>query len=462
MSTILKNRKLLIQWSITIILPLLVLLIPVNETITTTLKLFMCITAFIIFVVAFDFFNTAWPAILLPTLYCVLNIAPANIAFGPWTGTTVWMILGAFVLTTALEECGLLRRIALACVRVCGGSFTGTMFGLILAGYVLAWLTFCNHYVVMAMLSYAVCVAMGTGRSKESALLLFAGQIGAGTVQIFTFEAAYNSMMQGSLATISDTLTVPWYVLPVYNLPGLFITLIFFFILTKVFKTKEMKLEGAKDYFDEEYKKLGRVSSRERKAAILLALLMVYLVTTPLHNLPLAYGFMLIPYLMFIPGVKVADSNVITKVNWSVIFFIAACLSIGQVAMYLNLGQIMSDILTPMLDNMGTVPSLLLIYLTGTLANLILTPAAMVTTLTAPLTQIAMDLGISHWPYLMTMIYSTDSVFLPHEIGFLLIFYGFGLMSMKDFVTLNLFKMAVFIILFVILQIPYWYLIGLL
>ena len=98
----------------------------------------MCITAFIIFVVAFDFFNTAWPAILLPTLYCVLNIAPANIAFGPWTGTTVWMILGAFVLTTALEECGLLRRIALACVRVCGGSFTGTMFGLILAGYVLA------------------------------------------------------------------------------------------------------------------------------------------------------------------------------------------------------------------------------------------------------------------------------------------------------------------------------------
>lgn len=79
--------------------------------------------------------------------------------------------------------------------------------------------------------------------------------------------------------------------------------------------------------------------------------------------------------------------------------------------MYLNLGQIMSDILTPMLDNMGTVPSLLLIYLTGTLANLILTPAAMVTTLTAPLTQIAMDLGISHWPYLMTMIYSTDSVF---------------------------------------------------
>jgi len=462
MDTIFKNRKTLVQWSITILIPLLVLLIPTNEIITTNLKLFLCVTAFMIFIIAFDFFNTAWPAILLPTLYCVLNIAPVNVAFGPWTGTTVWMILGAFVLTTALEECGLLRRIALACVRACGGSFTGTMFGLILAGYVLAWLTFCNHYVIMAMLSYAICVAMGTGRSKESALLLFSGQIGAGTVQIFTFEAAYNSMMQGSLATISDTLTVPWYVLPIYNLPCLFITLIFFFILTKVFKTKNIKLEGAKAYFDEEYRKLGKISSEERKAAVILAVLMVYLVTTPFHKLPLAYGFMLMPYLMFIPGIRVADSNVIAKVNWSVIFFIAACLSIGQVAMHLNLGQIMSDVLTPMLSTMGTVPSLLLIYVTGTLANLILTPAAMVTTLTAPLTQIAMDLGISHWPYLMTMIYSTDSVFLPHEIGFLLIFYGFGLMSMKDFVTLNLFKMLVYVILFVVLQIPYWYLIGLL
>lgn len=462
MDTIKKNRKILLQWAITILIPMLVLLMPVNGTITSTLKLFLCVTMFIIFVIAFDFFNTAWPAILLPTLYCVLNIAPTNIAFGPWTGTTVWMILGAFVLTTALEDCGLLRRIALACVRACGGSFTGTMFGLILAGYVLAWVTFCNAYIVMAMLSYAVCVAMGTGRSKESALLLFAGQIGALTTQLFTFEAVYNSMMQAGLATISDTLTAPWYVLPVYNFPALFITLIFFFILTKVYKTKELKLEGAKEYFAEEYQKMGRISRQEKIAAVLLSLMMVYLVTSPLHNLPIAYGFMIIPYFMFLPGIKVADSNVITKVNWSVIFFIAACLSIGQVATYLNLGQILSNILTPLLSDMGTVPGLIVIYLTGTLANLILTPAAMVTTLTAPLAQIALDLGVNYWPYLLTMIYSTDSVFLPHEIGCLLVFYGFGFMSMKDFVTLNLFKMAVFFVLFIVLQIPYWYLIELL
>ena len=52
-------------------------------------------------------FPTAWPAILLPTLYCVLNIAPTNIAFGPWTGTTVWAFapssLISFVLNTFVK-----------------------------------------------------------------------------------------------------------------------------------------------------------------------------------------------------------------------------------------------------------------------------------------------------------------------------------------------------------------------
>ena len=59
MESILKNRKLLLQWSITLLLPLFILLLPITETFTSTLKLYLCVTMFIIFVVAFDFFNTA-------------------------------------------------------------------------------------------------------------------------------------------------------------------------------------------------------------------------------------------------------------------------------------------------------------------------------------------------------------------------------------------------------------------
>lgn len=462
MSVNFKDKKRLIQWAITLLVPLLIFLIPESDHVTWNLKMFLYVTSVIILILAFDFFDTAWPAIMLPTLYVVLNIVPVDVAFSSWTNTTVWMIIGAYVLTGALEECGLLKRIAIWCIRACGGTFTGTMFGLVIAGYALSWVTFCNHYVVMAVLSYAICVAMNTGKSFDSALLLFAGQIGALTVQLCSFEALYNSMMQAGVDTVTDSITVPWYCLPLYNAPALLIILVFTFIVCKVFRTKDRKLEGAKEYFDQQYREMGKVSSREKKAAVLLILLLIYLVTTPLHGAPIPYGFMIVPYLMFLPGIRIADTKVIAKVNWSVVFFIAACLGIGNVAIYLNLGQILSDILTPILEGVGPTGSMLLVYIAGTIANLVLTPAAMVSSLSGPLTQIALDLNMNPFPFLMTLIYSTDSIFLPHEIGATLIFYGFGLMTMKQFVGLNLFKMLFFFIAFALLQIPYWYLIALL
>lgn len=462
MAAMAKKQKLLLQWAITILVPLLCFLIPESEHVTWNLKMFLYVTSVIILILAFDFFNTAWPAIMLPTLYVILNIVPVDVAFSSWTNTTVWMIIGAYVLTGALEDCGLLKRIAIWCIRACGGTFTGTMFGLVIAGYVLSWVTFCNHYVVMAVLSYAICVAMKTGKSFDSALLLFAGQIGALTVQLCSFEALYNSMMQAGVDTVTDSVTVPWYCLPLYNAPALLIIISFMFVVTKVFKTKDRKLEGAKEYFDEQYKAMGKVSAREKKAAVLLIILLVYLVTTPLHGMPIPYGFMIVPYLMFLPGINIADTKVIAQVNWSVVFFISACLGIGNVAIYLNLGQILSDILTPILEGVGPTGSMLLVYIAGTLANLVLTPAAMVSSLSGPLTQIALDLNMSPFPFLMTLIYSTDSIFLPHEIGATLIFYGFGLMTMGQFIKLNLFKMIYFFVLFGLIQIPFWFLIGLL
>lgn len=462
MAAMAKKQKLLLQWAITILVPLLCFLIPESEHVTWNLKMFLYVTSVIILILAFDFFNTAWPAIMLPTLYVILNIVPVDVAFSSWTNTTVWMIIGAYVLTGALEDCGLLKRIAIWCIRACGGTFTGTMFGLVIAGYVLSWVTFCNHYVVMAVLSYAICVAMKTGRSFDSALLLFAGQIGALTVQLCSFEALYNSMMQAGVDTVTDSVMVPWYCLPLYNAPALLIIISFMFVVTKVFKTKDRKLEGAKEYFDQQYKAMGKVSAREKKAAVLLIILLVYLVTTPLHGMPIPYGFMIVPYLMFLPGINIADTKVIAQVNWSVVFFISACLGIGNVAIYLNLGQILSDILTPILEGVGPTGSMLLVYIAGTLANLVLTPAAMVSSLSGPLTQIALDLNMSPFPFLMTLIYSTDSIFLPHEIGATLIFYGFGLMTMGQFIKLNLFKMIYFFVLFGLIQIPFWFLIGLL
>lgn len=42
--------------------------------------------------------------------------------------------------------------------------------------------------------------------------------------------------------------------------------MLFLFVLTKVFKTKDKKLEGAKEYFDKQYQEMGKVTKQEKKA----------------------------------------------------------------------------------------------------------------------------------------------------------------------------------------------------
>ena len=81
----------------------------------------------------------------------------------------------------------------------------------------------------------------------------------------------------------------------------------------------------------------------------------------------------------------------------------------------------------------------------------------MMAVLPAPFAQLSLNLGLNPLPSLLTIIYSTDFVFLPHEVPAYLIMFGFGLMTMKDFIKLHLMKMAWFALLFGLVQIPYWY-----
>ena len=106
------NRKTIIGWGVTILLPLIIGVIPVQGMFTENLRKFFMITEFVILIIAFELIPKLAASILLPTLYLITGLAPVEVAFGSWTNTTVWMVLGGLVFSAVLEECGLLERIA--------------------------------------------------------------------------------------------------------------------------------------------------------------------------------------------------------------------------------------------------------------------------------------------------------------------------------------------------------------
>ena len=83
-----QDKILILKWLVTLGIPLFLFLIPNTEIYTRNIKLFFVFTVMIILMVAFEFFDSLIPALLLPTLYTVFNVVEAKTAFISWTSQT--------------------------------------------------------------------------------------------------------------------------------------------------------------------------------------------------------------------------------------------------------------------------------------------------------------------------------------------------------------------------------------
>lgn len=452
----------ILKWAFTLGLTFAIFMIPTGELFTPVLRSFFCITIFIILVVAFDFFPTIIPAILLPSLYLICEVAPAAVSFGGWINTTSWMIFGAMVLANILEECNLLPRIAYWVILRCGGKFTGIMFGIFFAGVAMNLLTFCQAFILMMVFGYGIVKALDLKPGIPAALLCFAAMLGGeGAPSSFMYNPGYLALAESGIQQVIPGFTAVWYEMLLYNGIILLFFLLFLFGLSVVYKTKNIHLVGGREYFETQYKALGTISGNEKKACFVLALLVIYLFTTPWHKQPAAYGFMILPYLLFLPGIDVATTKSIEKINFGIFFFIAGCLCIGTVGGAVGFGKLISTIAIPILENTSPLVTFLVILFFGMICNLFMTPYAMMAGLSLPFAQIAVDLGMNPMASVMALVISTDMIFMPYEVAPYLLMFGFGMISLKHFIQFNAVKTLLTFVFFAAVMYPLWTILGL-
>ena len=271
------DKKKRIGWAVSILIPFIIAFIPVSGDFTESLKRFFMITLFMILIIAFELFPLLVSAILLPSLYIVSGIVPAATAFGSWSNTTVWMVLGGLIFSTVLDECGLLKRIAYFVIRKCGGTYGGVVYGCFVIGILLNLVTFCYGWVIAGALIFGVCKAMDLKPSRESSLVCFAGTIGCTGSTVFLYYPSYYSMIETSLQEFVPGYSMGMFTTFLYN--GCFIIwcLLTLFILMKVYKTKKMDGKLNRKIFDEKYEQLGKMSKKEKKAVAMFVLLFDWL-----------------------------------------------------------------------------------------------------------------------------------------------------------------------------------------
>lgn len=455
------NRSDTIKWIVTFLLGGVFLIIPEQGFYTHQVKLFMAITVFALALAAFEIVPTIFISAAMPSLWVLFDVAPATVVMSPWVGTTFLMMMGAFFMAATLEDCGILRRVAYFLMCKVKGNYFSLLASIMCVGVVLNILTSGRGYLILAPLAAGLCISLGGMNKRLGAGLAAAVMLGGCTSHAYTYQiSALAVLMKMGAGYLGPNDITPLGII-LHNWPLFFVSLLILFIVSKWYKPEDGM--GEVTYFQEHLDAMGRITRREKTNAFMLAMVLIYVFTVTFHKLDINLGFALIPWIVYLPFFNGADADTFKKMNFPMIFFVAACMSIGTVASSLGLGTVIAGMCETILDGSTNPFAIMGIVFTIVFGlNFLMTPLAIFALLIEPILILATNMGYSPLPFAYAVNACSEAIILPYEYVPYLIVYSFGMITMKDFIKINILRSVVFFGGFLLILIPYWMLIGLL
>lgn len=452
------HKKTIIHWLVTLALPGLILLLPTSEILTPQLQVFLAITLAAILFFVFEQVNGTVVTIMLPIAYVLVLKAPLEVVYKPWSMSILWMLIGGFLLANLMEKVGLLRRIAYKCILLTGASYKGIIWGIALAGVIIFLLMpNDNAAVPIAALAYGICISLDLKKGPAAAGIMLAAAVAAILPSCFLFNTGI-FLFFGLGVSVTGPLTIGWFEWLYRCFPLIIYYVALFYIIIWMFG-KKVHLNG-KEYFQAEYKALGKLSADEKRVLIDVAILMTFIFTESFHHIDVLWGFAVIPFFMYLPGLKVADDTDLRKIDWNMIFFAAGCLSIGTVAGAMGIGDLIGQVAVPVIEGKSHTLVLMMVYAGYFVLNFIMTPMAINVTFAMPLAQVAQDIGMNPTALYILMNEASDQVLMPYESVIYLIYFSFGMIYMKDFIKFMSLKTVAHVVCMFLLVIPWWIFTG--
>ena len=160
------TRSVIIKWLASFVFPALlyVLLHAYGDpaTLNDNMILFLCVTSWAVLAWAMGTLNDVAVGLILPMLYVTFCGVKQGVVFRPWLGDVAIISIGGFVLGKIMGASGLGKRIALASVRLMGGSFVGAMCGLGIGAAIIAPLvpSIMGKAAIFTAIAVALCDAL--------------------------------------------------------------------------------------------------------------------------------------------------------------------------------------------------------------------------------------------------------------------------------------------------------------
>ena len=316
-----------------------------------------------------------------------------------------------------------------------------------------------------ATLAYGICKELKISpKSDVSSMIMLGGYFSA--IGPLYLTGGGNNIIAFETAAKYGGMKVTWlsYFIQM-GIPSIIFTFLLITAMLFIFKKDEPIFEEknkhkTKEYFVNEYKKLGKFSTEEKKVSFILFLIVIGLLTGNIHNIAPGWIFVMGCCACYFPGIDVGQEMDIKNVKFHMIVFMASAMAIGNVSIATGAGNFAANHLYGLLSG-GAFSVTGFVWLFGVLVNFILTPLAAVAGLTSPLLEAGVKAGQNPLPLLYSFLQGIEQILLPYENATVLFLFGYGLITMKNFFKGFGLRMVLNIIFILAICVPYWMALGL-
>ncbi len=293
-------------------------------------------------------------------LFTLAIKVPAGSVFSGFTSSALWTLIPALFFGFVLLKTGLGKRIGYLVIQLFKPSYPMLILAFVIIGLALSALTpsITVRCVIIVPIAVAVIQACQLElKSKGSALLLLSAWAMAvipGTGWLT--GSLHGPIIMGMFDAVPDlkgTLNFSSY-LQVMFMPALLLTVLL--IVGGYFALKpDQPITLQKEYFKEEYKKLGAFSRDEIISAIILVVCFIMFFTNRIHGIPDGATVLGGLFLLTVFGV-IKGSEIGSGISWDLIMFIGVAMSIGGVFGATGVSKWLVGVLVPVIAPLTTSP----------------------------------------------------------------------------------------------------------
>lgn len=290
--------------------------------------------------------HPGYTSLLMLTGYVLFGVAPAAKVFQLWGTPLVYMVIGGYLIASAVRGSGLGKRIAfIYALRYITG-YKSVIVAAYLLGFLLSFLIphpWPRSFMIVSVLAMVTRSAnMPKEDSANIGLAVFASSTATSTI-LLTGDSTLNIAALGLGGMGPDWLGwLKW-----MGIPGVAASVLMLILQFMIYKPKaEFVLN--KEALRKELTDMGPMSGQELRCAIWVTLAVIAWVTGDIHHVNPGWVALLTAIGMALPRIGgVLNAGSWNDVSLATLFFLTAALGIGQIGAVSGMNEWLAKVLLP-------------------------------------------------------------------------------------------------------------------